>query len=123
MWNLIDEVVSSKLFWVTLCQWAVLVPLIDLAQRTIVRRANGSLLSALADLLIMLVVAFLVLAVPLFAVNLFPLPIAKERSAFLAGAIVGGMLSILLRRQMRRWLERRGLYRKRNGELRYRRCF
>ena len=53
---------------------------------------------ALADLAIFSVVAFFVVAVPLLVAGLIPIP-AKEKEAFLAGFILGGLFSLMLKKK------------------------
>lgn len=103
MLEIISAIISSKLFWVTLFQWAVFTPLVRIATSFIRLRVNQYLVM-LADLLVLFGVAFLVFAVPLFILDMFPLPVRHEKSAFIVGFGVGGLLSVQLKKLIDKWL-------------------
>ncbi len=103
----LSDLVLSKLFWVTTVQWFLLMPAVTLAQGLCPRFSNSPLITSFADLAIFFLVGFLILAVPLFPLELYPLPIAGQKGALIAGFIVGGAASVFLRRRVYGYLSTR----------------
>ena len=96
---IIENILSSKLFWVTSCQWAIFLPLVALVQRQIKWRSSRSpLLVAAIDMGLLFAVGAIVIAAPLYFFGLLPIPAADERPAFVSGFVIGGLMSLLLKR-------------------------
>lgn len=105
---LIVEALASTLFWVGVIQWALIGPVAGSFSLVLFSKTEG-VGGALARALVLLFITAAILTIPLIFFQAIPLPLGKERSFYMLGAILGGLVSIPLTMSARARLARRGL--------------
>jgi hypothetical protein len=93
------EYFGSVLFWVSVFQWMLLAPAVFYAQQRLAR-FRSMIANLLIELLLLVIVGGTLLFIPLLFLGFYPLPTSGYRF-FVAGAAVGGAVSIFISRIIR----------------------
>jgi hypothetical protein len=95
-----QEYFESNLFWVSVFQWMLWPPAVFYAQQRLAT-SRSVIVNSLIELVLLVVVGGILLFAPLLFMGLYPLPSSGSKF-FVAGAAVGGVISIFISRAIRR---------------------
>jgi hypothetical protein len=104
--EIVLEALRDQLAWIGFAQWLVFFPLVAGCQALLAPRA-GLIGTGMGLLLLLALLGPLILLLPLYLFDEFPLPGGVRSARYVAGCIAGGLLAVPIRQRLVSHFQRR----------------